>query len=107
MKGAVKLPPIPPTPLYLLDLYNDKIKDPSFHRLIRLYNAIFSFTSSGDNIDHSIYNGRAPYVYRLNGQNHHVFGSLIPNDNETPKFYQLYIYDTINEVDNRLRWVSD
>ncbi|XP_074326808.1 uncharacterized protein LOC141664753 [Apium graveolens] len=57
-------------------------------------------------MDHSINNVMAPYVYRLNGQNHHIFGSLIPNDNETPKFCQLYIYDTINEVDNRLRWVS-
>ncbi|XP_074328323.1 uncharacterized protein LOC141666227 [Apium graveolens] len=103
MKGAVRLPPIPPTPEYLLDLYNDKKRGPTFHRLIRLYNAIFSFTSTGGNIDHSINNGRAPYVYKLNGQNHHVFGSLIPNDNETPKFCQLYIYDTINEVDNRLR----
>ncbi|XP_074381036.1 uncharacterized protein LOC141721793 [Apium graveolens] len=82
MKGAVRLPLIPPTPEYLLDLYNDKKRD------------------------HSINNGRACYVYRLNGQNHHVFGSLITNDNETPKFCQLYIYDTINEVDNRLRWVS-
>ncbi|XP_074362379.1 uncharacterized protein LOC141702628 [Apium graveolens] len=106
MKGAVRLPPIPPTPEYLLDLYNDKKRGPTFHRLIRLYNAIFAFTSTGGNIDHSINNGRAPYVYRLNGQNHHIFGSLIPNDNETPKFCQLYIYDTINEVDNRLRWVS-
>ncbi|XP_074353358.1 uncharacterized protein LOC141692425 [Apium graveolens] len=106
MKGTVRLPPIPPTPKYLLDLYNDKKRGPTFHRLIRLYNAIFAFTSIGGNIDHSINNGRAPYVYRLNGQNHHVFGSLIPKDNETPKFCQLYIYDTINEVDNRLRWVS-
>ncbi|XP_074356767.1 uncharacterized protein LOC141696538 [Apium graveolens] len=106
MKCAVRLPPIPPTPEYLLDLYNDKKKGPTFHRLIRLYNAIFAFSSTGGNIDHSINNGRAPYVYRLNGQNHHVFGSLIPNDNETPKFCQLYIYDTINEVDNRLRWIS-
>ncbi|KAL8128171.1 hypothetical protein AgCh_014940 [Apium graveolens] len=45
MKGAVRLPPIPHTPLYLLDLYNDKKKGPAFHRLIRLYNAIFAFTS--------------------------------------------------------------
>ncbi|XP_074352012.1 uncharacterized protein LOC141691172 [Apium graveolens] len=103
---AMRLPQIPPTPEYLLDLYNEKKRGPTFHRLIRLYNAIFAFTSTGGNIDHSINNGRAPYVYRLNGQNHHVFGSLIPNDNETPKFCQLYIYDTINEVDNRLRWVS-
>ncbi|XP_074352272.1 uncharacterized protein LOC141691432 [Apium graveolens] len=106
MKGVVRLPPIPPTPEYLLDLYNDKKRGPTFHRLIQLYNAISAFISTGDNIDHSINNGRAPYVYRLNGQNHHVFGSLIPNGNETPKFCQLYIYDTINEVDNRLRWVS-
>ncbi|XP_074342257.1 uncharacterized protein LOC141679740 [Apium graveolens] len=106
MKGAVILPPIPPTPEYLMDLYNDKKRGPAFHRLIRLYNAIFAFTSTGGNIDHSINNGRAPYVYTLNGQNHHVFGSLILNDNETPKFCQLYIYDTINEVDNRLRWVN-
>ncbi|XP_074328238.1 uncharacterized protein LOC141666143 [Apium graveolens] len=81
MKCAMRLPSIPPTPEYLLDLYNKKR-------------------------DHSINNGRAPYVYRLNGQNYHVFGYLIPNDNETPKFCQLYIYDTINEVDNRLRWIS-
>ncbi|KAL8125529.1 hypothetical protein AgCh_012992 [Apium graveolens] len=104
--GAVRLSLIPPTPQYLLDLYNGKEKGPAFHRLIRLYNAIFAFTSTGGNIDHLINNGRVPYVYRLNGQNHHVFGSLIPNENETPKFYQLYIYDTINEVDNRLQWVS-
>ncbi|XP_074360116.1 uncharacterized protein LOC141700196 [Apium graveolens] len=103
---AVRLPQIPPTPQYLLDLYHDKKRGPSFHRLIQLYNAMFAFTSTGGNIDHSINSGRAPYVYRLNGQNHHVFGSLIPNDNETPKFCQLYIYDTINEVDNRLWWVS-
>ncbi|XP_074373334.1 uncharacterized protein LOC141713698 [Apium graveolens] len=106
MKGAVRLPPIPPTPEYLLDLYNDKKRGPTLYRLIRLYNTIFAFTSTGGNIDHSINNGRAPYVYRLNGQNHQVFGSLIPNDNESPKFCQLYIYDAINEVDNRLRWVS-
>ncbi|XP_074337348.1 uncharacterized protein LOC141674540 [Apium graveolens] len=103
MKGAVRLPPIPHAPQYLLDLYHDKKRGPSFHRLIWLYNAMFAFTSTGGNIDHSIKNGRAPYA---NGQNHHVFGSLIPNDNETPKFCQLYIYDTINEVDNPLRWVS-
>ncbi|XP_074335081.1 uncharacterized protein LOC141672390 [Apium graveolens] len=106
MKGAVRFPPIPPTPEYFLDLYNDKKRGPAFHRLIRLYNAIFAFTSTSGNIDHSINNGRVPYVYILNGQNHHIFGSLIPNDNKTPKFCQLHIYDTINKVDNRLRWVS-
>ena len=35
-----------------------------------------------------------------------MFGSLIPDDGDTPKFCQLYIYDTANEVSNRLRWVT-
>ncbi|XP_074342894.1 uncharacterized protein LOC141680614 [Apium graveolens] len=69
MKGAVRLPPIPPTPEYFPDLYNDKKRGPTFHRLIRLYNAIFAFTSTGGNIDHSINNGRVPYVNRLNVDN--------------------------------------
>lgn len=67
---------------------------------------MFSFTSTGGNIDHSINKGMVPYIYRLNGQDHHIFGSLIPDDSETPKFCQLYIYDTANEVSNRLRWVN-
>lgn len=105
-KGAVKLPAALPTPPYLMQLYNDDVKGTSFRRRIRLYNSMFSFTSCGGNIDHSINHGRGPYIYRLNGQNYHVFGSLIPNDGNSPKFCQLYVYDTGNEVNNRLRWVN-
>lgn len=42
----------------------------------------------------------------MNGQNHHVFGSLIPNDGTDPKFFSLYIYDTENELSNRMQWVD-
>ena len=42
----------------------------------------------------------------MNGQNHHVFGQLIPDEGEDPKDCQLYIYDTTNELNNRLRWVN-
>ncbi|XP_074362086.1 uncharacterized protein LOC141702285 [Apium graveolens] len=62
IKGAVSLPVVPPTPLYMMDLYNDMTQGPAFHRLIHLYNAMFAFTSSGGNIDHSINSGREPYV---------------------------------------------
>lgn len=30
-------------------------------------------------------------------------GSLLPANNESQKFAQLYVYDTYNEVENRLR----
>lgn len=93
-KGDVKLPPTPAHPSYLMQLYNDEIKSADFQRNIRLYNAIFCFTSSCGNINHYIKEGRGPYIYRLIGQNHHVLGSLI----HTPKFCQLYIYDIVNEV---------
>ncbi|VAH01467.1 unnamed protein product [Triticum turgidum subsp. durum] len=51
--------------------------------------------------------GGAPYVFRLNGQNYHQIGTLLPKDSGdngcTPKFAQLYIYDTENEVKNRMQ----
>ncbi|KAL8132621.1 hypothetical protein AgCh_008197 [Apium graveolens] len=105
-QGQIKLPPIPATRTYLIHLYSHRRKSFNFKRNIRLYNAIFAFTSMGGKVDHSINCGRAPYVYRLNGQNHHIFGLLIPDEGDDPKFCQLYIYDTEHEVDNRMKWVK-
>uniref|UniRef100_A0A2K1ZIH9 Uncharacterized protein n=1 Tax=Populus trichocarpa TaxID=3694 RepID=A0A2K1ZIH9_POPTR len=56
----------------------------------------------GANIDHSVNCRPGPYVFKINGHCHHLMGSLLPSDGETPKFAQLYIYDTTNEVANRL-----
>ncbi|GJX23884.1 DNA helicase [Tanacetum coccineum] len=69
---------------------------------IRAYNQMFSMTSLGANSDESINNGRGPYVFKISGQLYHWIGSLCPTDGEPPRFLQLYIYDTDNEVDNRL-----
>lgn len=105
-KGQIQLPKEPPTPSFIWQLYNDPEKSKRFNDGIRLYNSMFAFTSTGGKVDHSINSGGAPYVYRLNGQNHHLFGSLIPETGEDPKFCQLYIYDTDNELSNRLKWVD-
>ncbi|KAL8155902.1 hypothetical protein AgCh_001090 [Apium graveolens] len=58
--------------------------------------------SSGGKIDNKINRGNAPYCFRLEGQNYHLVGSLVLVDGSSPKFCQLYIYDTENEVENRL-----
>ncbi|XP_019179625.1 PREDICTED: uncharacterized protein LOC109174851 [Ipomoea nil] len=50
----------------------------------------------------TINNGSAPPTFRLHGQNFHLMGSLLPQSGERPKFAQLYIYDTQNEINNRL-----
>lgn len=69
----------------------------------RRYNMIFFFTSMGGTVDHTHNNGRGPYVFRLHGQNCHLMGGLVPPNNESPIFSQLYIFDTTNEVANRVK----
>ncbi|XP_048432531.1 uncharacterized protein LOC103927733 [Pyrus x bretschneideri] len=64
---------------------------------------MFSFTSMGAKVDHSINDGSSPYIFKISGQVCHLMGSLLPMDNESPKFAQLYVYDTYNEVQNRLK----
>ncbi|XP_074351697.1 uncharacterized protein LOC141690835 [Apium graveolens] len=89
-----------------IPLLTDKDKSKQYTDGICLFNSIFAFTSTGGKVDNSVNNGGAPYVYRLNRQNHHLFGSLIPPKGDDPKLCQLYIYDTANEVNNRLEWVN-
>ncbi|XP_010527539.1 PREDICTED: uncharacterized protein LOC104804874 [Tarenaya hassleriana] len=56
----------------------------------------------GAKIDKSVTSGRGPYTYRIHGQNYHRLGSLLPMEGKMPRFAQLYIYDTANEIQNRL-----
>ncbi|PWA42907.1 helitron helicase-like domain-containing protein [Artemisia annua] len=63
---------------------------------------MFAMTSLGAEVDDSINRGRGPYVFKVSGQIYHWIGSMCPELNKKPKFLQLYIYDTRNEVDNRL-----
>ncbi|KAJ0513582.1 putative DNA helicase [Helianthus annuus] len=68
---------------------------------------MFSFTSMGGKVDHSVNKGKGPFVFRLGGQNCHYIGSLLPEDGSKPKFCQLYIYDTDNELSNRQAVLGD
>nr|XP_028948133.1 uncharacterized protein LOC103415272 [Malus domestica] len=104
-QGKISLPISKPAP-YLLDLLldpNGGHKSSSFRENIRAYNSMFSFTSMGAKIDHSINDGSSPYIFKISGQVCHLMGSLLPPDNQPPKFAQLYVYDTYNEVQNRLK----
>jgi len=63
---------------------------------------MFGFTSIGGKIDSLMNNGCGPPQFILNGENYHKIGSLLPKNGSTPKFAQLYIYDTKNETANRI-----
>uniref|UniRef100_A0A6N2NFB7 ATP-dependent DNA helicase n=1 Tax=Salix viminalis TaxID=40686 RepID=A0A6N2NFB7_SALVM len=102
--GKIKLPRPPPTPHPLDDLLNSLLgqKSKMFRKCIRAYNSMFAFTSMGVNIDQSVNRQSGPYVFKINGHCHHLMGSLLPSNENAPKFAQLYIYDVSNEVSNRM-----
>lgn len=99
--GQVKLPPERKPPKFLADLLQGGSRTNHFKKHIRIYNSLFAFTSLGGKVDHNINSGRAPYTFKLCGQNYHLLGSICPVDGELPKYCQLYVYDTENEVENR------
>ena len=101
-KGKVQIPLLNKPPNLLEGLLNgEDQRRKSFLQNIRVYNNMFSFTSIGGKIDTSMNNGSAPQQFILNGQNYHRIGSLLPEHGSKPKFAQLYIYDTENEMSNR------
>ncbi|KAI9117087.1 hypothetical protein K1719_012086 [Acacia pycnantha] len=107
--GKILLLLLKPSPSNLVDLFFNKESaySKNFMKNVRSYNNMFCFTSMGGRIDHSINsNGGGPYSFILCGQNHHLIGSLLPPEGNTPVYSQLYIYDTDNEVSNRISAVS-
>ena len=102
--GKVRLDYIkdPPDILNELYSYNGGRRAKIFRKHIKLINSMFAFTSTGGRINRDINDGHGPYTFRLNGHNHHRIGSLLPTHADgRPRFAQLYIYDTFNEIENR------
>ncbi|GJZ35269.1 DNA helicase [Tanacetum coccineum] len=86
-------------PNYIKQLFSDRL----FLENVRAYNQMFAMTSFGANVDDSVNRRRGPYVFKISGQVYHWIGSLCPSVGAQPRFLQLYVYDTENEVANRMR----
>jgi hypothetical protein len=101
----VRIPPYRSRPesLHSLERFDGDTRSKNFIRNIRQYNCLFAFTSMGAHIDNSVNDGGGPPLFKICGQVHHRIGSLLPSDGSAPQFLQLYIYDTGNEIQNRLR----
>lgn len=107
LNGKIELPQVKRPPKLLDDLiFGNNAKSKHFLENSRSYNSMFSFTSMGGKIDRSLNTGKSPPMFRIHGQNYHLLGSLKPGEGLQPKFAQLYIYDTQNEVANRLKSVG-
>ena len=69
---------------------------------IRSYNSSLSFASLGVKLDLSLANMRSgSYTFHIQGSPYHLIGSALPEDGATPKFAQIYIHDSANELQNR------
>ncbi|OMO49584.1 DNA helicase PIF1, ATP-dependent [Corchorus capsularis] len=103
-QGTVKLPPMRPTPPLLNDLLTQSgQRGRLFRENIRVYNCLFQFTSLGAKVDNDVNKRPGPYVFLLNGLTYHRIGSLLPVDGSSPKFAQLYVYDSDKEIDQRIQ----
>ncbi|RID45967.1 hypothetical protein BRARA_I02661, partial [Brassica rapa] len=96
--GQIKLPPINQPPALLEKLLQTRW----FRDTIRVYNSVLAFTSVGMKMDYSVVHAPGPYTIRIQGQTHHRIGSLLPRQGCLPEYLQLYIFDTANELKNRL-----
>ncbi|XP_028779075.1 uncharacterized protein LOC114735542 [Neltuma alba] len=103
--GKVVVPYLqtPPEQFRQLFFQKEHPKSKNFLANIRAYNNMFCFTSMGGKIDHSLNSrGGGPYSFIMSGQNYHLLGSLLPPEGCPPVYSQLYIYDTDNEIRNRM-----
>ncbi|KAL6620651.1 hypothetical protein ACP70R_035790 [Stipagrostis hirtigluma subsp. patula] len=106
--GSIILPPYKPPPEPLIGFLTGQDSKLSKHFFdgIRRYNSMFAMTSMGVNVIKSINDGRGPYVFKISGQLCHRIGSLLPSSGRRPEYCQLYIFDTENEVRNRMAVAS-
>ncbi|KAG6514057.1 hypothetical protein ZIOFF_024396 [Zingiber officinale] len=101
--GRVQLEPIP-APVELQSLFAmENEEGRHFRQYVRAYNHVFAFTSMGVHIDETLASGaNGIYTFRTQGNIYHSIGSLLPSATNRPRYMQMWIVDTDNEVNNRL-----
>jgi len=52
-------------------------------------------TSVEVKIDNSITRQFGPYCFKIQGELHHLTDTLLPHDDQTPIYAQIYILDTV------------
>ena len=102
-QGRIKLLKIQDLPIVLKNL----LCDPSFRNNIKVFNSLLSMCSMGGDIDYSILNSGGPFCFKVHGENDHSIGSLLPLNGGRTKFLQMYIFDTSNEIKNRLSVMNE
>ena len=104
LQGQIQLPAFRQPPRTLREmLCGISPLSESFKKNIRQYNAAFAFASLGVKVDHAVTNAPGPYCFRINGELHHLSGSLLPENGENESYAQIYIHDPAVQLGMRQR----
>jgi len=58
-------------------------------------------TSVGVKINNSVTRQSGPYCFKIQGELHHLTGALLPYDDHSPTYAQIYILDTAEQLNIR------
>jgi hypothetical protein len=72
----------------------------NFMKNIRKYNSALAFASMGCKI--AQHQGDGPYCFKIHDQIYHQISSIHPQNNEKPKYCQLYILDSETALRERM-----
>ncbi|XP_058755824.1 uncharacterized protein LOC131629044 [Vicia villosa] len=80
---------------------------PRFYRCCRGGKIVLPFLEQPPQFDTTYSKRGGPPTLRLQGQTCHRIGTLLPETGQPPQYAQLYIYDTDNEVEHRIKCFKD
>ncbi len=81
------------------------VKSKQFMQNIRKYNNALAFASMNCKLINLESSG--PFCFKIHDQIYHQISSIHPNENEKPKFCQLYFLDTETALRERLNNVQN
>ncbi|KIJ22471.1 hypothetical protein M422DRAFT_197125, partial [Sphaerobolus stellatus SS14] len=102
--GRVQLPATSQPPEHLLSLFTAQTAEgKAFRQHIRQYNAAFAFTSLGCKLNERMLQGQpGVYSFRIDGELYHSHGSLLPDEDGSARYAQLYFFDPVLALDQRM-----
>jgi len=99
LQGQIQLPLFQPLTGILHNyLTRDDYSLREFYNNIRQYNAAFAMTSVGVKIDNSVTRQSGSYCFKIQGELHHLTGTLLSHGDQTPMYTQIYILDTAEQL---------
>ena len=103
--GNIRLPAPPPPPEPIKQLFSASTPEAQhFRQNIRQYNSALAFTSLGAQVDDGVNRGGGgPSVFKIHGEQHPKIGSLLPSDERTPVYTQLYTIDSRAVQNHRMQ----